>query len=378
MKRLTLVLAALALSASLMQAGDGKKKYGKTSFDWSVGFEYFFDNTEYDRSDNIFLPSETIHAVTFSPEVGVVVKQNDAITHSLRVGLDLVRQLGSGEPIREIFDDILIYYNLQAKFRNGGRFDAVFGMFRRDFYAGDYLGVILSVKNAFFDDITEGMLFRYRNEGFYAELGLDWMGMYGDSKYPDRRERFQVLSSGDWRFAGDFHFKWLGSFYHFACSPNQPNVVDNHTVIPSFEWNTDSVLDRLWLNAGGVFTYQYDRNFADAPVMPMGLLSRQGASKWGVSLENLFYWGDDLQPFYNKYGGELYPGEGIFRTSCGKPAVSDRVVLSYSPKIAKWLDLSVSAIFDFGTPIPALNVPAYRGCQQVVNVKFNLEKISLP
>jgi len=288
--------------------------------------------------------------------------------------VDITKHTGEGLPVSDLFNELVIYYDIQASFRNRASFEALAGCFPRNNFEEDYNGPLYSIQNLFLDSNVEGMLFKYKAENIYAELGLDWMGMMGDASHPDRRERFQVLSSGDWRFFGEFHLKWQGSFYHFACSPDSPNVVDNHTIIPAFEWRTDKVLDQLYVNAGGVFTYQRDRDVAGSRTSPMGLISRQGVSKWGIHFDNMFYWGDDLQPFYSQYGSELYFGEGIFRTHSDKPSVADRIVLSYSPRIAKWLDLSVAAIFDFGSPLPSLGVPAYRGCQQVVKLRFNIER----
>jgi len=366
---LSIMTASLAILAS---AGDGKDN---VKFDYAASLDYMFENQEYSKSNELFIPSMTVHAVRLTPEIGAMLTQNKNLVHRIRLGVDITKHTGEGLPVSQLFNELVLYYDVQAMFRNGSTFEGLAGCFSRRQYEGDFSGPLFSISNLFLDNNVEGLLFKYRAKCFYTELGLDWMGMLGNDQYPDRRERFQILSSGDWRFAGDFHFKWLASFYHFACSPNNPRVVDNHSLIPSFEWkNENNVLDLLYLNVGGVFTYQNDRAMEDGLTLPMGLLSKQGISKWGVHLDNLFYLGDDLQPLYSKYGPDLYFGEGIFRTGVGKPSVADRLTVSYSPQIAKWLDLSVAAIFDFGSPIPDLNIPAYRGCQQVIKVRFNIER----
>jgi len=367
-----LILSIFAASiAALAYAGDGKDNI---KFDYAASLEYMFENQEYSKSNEVFIPSMTIHAVRLTPEIGVRATQNSNLVHRLRLGVDITKHTGEGLPVGQLFNELVLYYDVQAKFRNGASFEGLAGCFSRRYYESDWGGVLFSISNLFLDNNVEGLLFKYRAKNFYTELGLDWMGMLGNEQYPDRRERFQILSSGDWRLVGDFHFKWLGSFYHFACSPNNLHVVDNHSILPSFEWKNEAILDLLYVDAGGVFTYQNDRETEGSLTFPMGFLSRQGISKWGVRLDNLFYWGDDLQPFYSTYGSELYFGEGIFHTCCSKPSISDRLVLSYSPKLAKWLDLSVAAIFDFGSPNAKLNITAYRGCQQVIKVRFNIER----
>ena len=366
------IAVALILFAATFSAG-------AQHFDWNVNFDYLFRNYEYDRSGNVYDDSYTLHAARLTPEAGLLIKQKSNVFHRLRAGIDIFKEMGEGRENIQLFREMLLYYNVEAAFSNGGRFEAVAGCFPRRFSEGDFVGPYFDDDIIFYDNNLEGMFFKYRNRHIFAELGLDWPGMLGDIANPSRRERFQVLSSGLWNFAGPFNFGWTGSFYHFACSPESPNVVDNHMLNPYLEWQPFSFMDVLRISVGGIFTYQCDRMNANVPVFPMGFYSRQTFGKWGIVVDNHFYYGDDLMPFYDYrftgdiYGRELYMGDLGFRTRFGRPSWADYFRLKYEPRLTNWLDLSIALSFYFGEASEILGTPVYRGCQQSVALRFNLD-----
>lgn len=371
MKKIALILLLIAESALLRAQ----------KLEWNVNFDYLFRNYEYDRSGEVYDRSYTLHAVRLTPEFGLLVKQKDNVYHRLRAGIDIFKEMGEGLAAKDLFKEVVLYYNVEAAFRNGGRFQAVAGSFPRAFSEGDYIGPFFDDDVYFYDNNLEGMFFKYRNRHIYAELGLDWPGMLGDAANPARRERFQVLTSGLWNFAGPFSLGWSGSFYHFACAPDYANVVDNHMLNPWVEWSPFSFLDELKIAAGGIFTYQCDRVRTDQPVFPMGFYSGQTFKKWGVSIENKVYFGDDLMPYYSAsfagkaYGSDLYLGDLGFHTRLDHPSWADYLNVKYSPKISAWLDLAVVLSFRFGEASPDLKTPVFRGWQQGVSLKVNLDAL---
>ena len=349
-------------------------------FDWNINFDYNFSNYEYDRSSEIFEDSYTLHAARITPEAGVLIKQSPSVFHRVRAGVDIFKQMGEGLSIPNLFKELVFYYDVEAAFRNGGRFEALAGSFPRRYSDGDYNWLLFDDDNLFFDNNIEGILLKYHNRHIFAELGLDWPGMLGDDSHPVRRERFQVFSAGLWNFAGPFSLGWIGSFYHFACSPFSPNVVDNHMLNTSLEWTPFSMMDDLKITAEGVFTYQCDRHHGMDLRFPMGFLSRQMVAKWGVVIDNRFYFGDDLMPFFDtaysglSYGKDLYMADLSFHTRLDHPGWSDFVSLKYEPKIADFLNLSVSLSFFFGEP-PSASCPVFRGWQQSIALRANLDAL---
>ena len=365
-----LTLLSLSMVLSLPAAAQ--------KLDWNLNFDYLFRNYEFDRSSNIFEDSYTLHAARLTPEVGVLVKQDASVFHRVRAGVDLFKQMGEGLKAADLIGEPVLYYDAEAAMRGGGRFEALAGIFPRRYCEGDYVGLYFDDDILFYDNNLEGILLKYRNNKVFAELGLDWPGKIGDDAHPSRRERFQVFTAGLWNFAGRFSFGWTGSFYHFANSPTNHNVVDNHMLNPWLEWAPFSFMDELRITAGGVFTYQCDRQHDMDLRFPMGFLSRQVVSKWGIVLDNQFYFGDDLMPFFETkfsdfpYGTELYRGDLAFHTRLSGPGWFDMVNLKYEPSLTRWLKLSVAFSFFLGEP-PASSCPVFRGWQQSVGLRVDLD-----
>lgn len=359
--------------------------------DYNIDFQYIFNNHEFDASSEKFDPSFTLNAARLTPSFGCRIEQNRHIHHRVMVGLDLYKNMGEGVRADDLRREMTIYYDIDAWFRNKGHFGAIAGMYPRAFMEGDYVGPFFDDCLLFTDCNMEGMAFKYRNERIYAEIGLDWMGMLGDIEHPLRRERFQVLSSGDWNFAGNVSLGWRGSFYHFACSPQSPNVIDNHMLHPYLKWSPDTWLDELSVCAGVVASYQRDRRASSEPTILCGALVSQKLSKWKVGIDNTFYFGPDLMPLYDnsyggvKYGSDLYFGDECYHTQADGDSWCDILKLYYKPKLSKFVSISVATIFHIGQPS---DQPAMRGSQQVVSLHLNLdalrpqprpyEKIKLP
>ena len=355
---------------------------GAQKLDWNVNFDYLFRNYEYDRSHNVYDDSYTLHAARLTPEIGLLIKQNSSVYHRIRAGVDILKDMGEGKRNLDMFQEMVFYYNVEALLDNGGRFEAIAGCFPNTFPEGDGVGPYFDDDYIFYNNNLEGMFFKYKNKHIFAELGLDWPGMLGDIEHPFRRERFQVMTAGSWNFAGDFNFCWTGSFYHYACSPNAPNVVDNHMVNPWIEWEPFSFLDELRLDLGGIFTYQCDRAAGMKPLFPMGLYSRQVFGKWGFAIDNYFYFGDDLMPLSSgSYNGipyeDLYFGDRGFHTLFDRPSWVDYFHIKYEPELraCPWLSLSVVLSFHLGEPSEKLDTPVFRGWQQGVELRVNLDSL---
>ena len=360
-------------------------------FDYNVNFDYLLNNCEHGISryfiDGVpYYPyqySHTLHGVRLTPEAGVLLTQTPSLFHRLRVGIDVFKQMGEGRENLGLFREIILYYNIDAMFPGGGRLEGFAGCFPRRFCSGTgYWGPVFDSEYAWLDNNIEGFLVKYsRSSKIRAELVLDWPGMGGDAASPWRRERFQALTDGSWRFAGDFYLGWTGSFYHFAKAPNLDNVVDNHLLNPRLEWAPFTWLDEFRLELGGIFTYQCDRAVSSSVQFPMGLWSRQTVGKWDVTLSNRFYWGDDLMPLYDgsmsgvPYGRDLYHGAAGFHTLSSVPGWADWLTLAYCPRIAKWLSIDVAFTFHFGTPSGSLGFGVFRGCDQRLGVRVDLDTL---
>ena len=351
-------------------------------FDYNVNFDYILGNYEYDASGKFYHPSYTLHAVRLTPEAGLLLPQNKNVFHRLRVGADFVHQMGAQTGNESLLGEIIFYYNAEARFVNGGTLVANVGCFPRKYLENDsYRGVFIDDDILYQDSNLEGVFVKYsRSKRIRAELALDWSGKLGDASSPLRRERFQILTDGSWRFASDFYLNWTGSFYHYACSPACPNVVDNHMLYPRLEWRPFTWMDEFSLSAGGIFTYQCDRAVSMQPSLPLGLCLEQTVGKWGLSLRNRFYLGDDLMPYYESsyngvpYGRSLYFADPAFHTRIDTPSWADWVSLRYEPSITKWLRLGAEITCQLGDG-SQYGGGIFRGWQQSLRLVLDLEPL---
>ncbi len=346
--------------------------------DWNVRLDYMLCNYEYERSHRAYDNSYTLHAVRLSPEAGILIRQNDSLFHRVRVGADFYHDMGSGISVPGTLRELLYYYSIEAVTRGGGYIGAVAGVFPRQFAEGKYAGPFFDDDILFQDNNMEGVFFKYRNARFYTEAGFDWPGMKSPD-VPERRERFQLLTSGEWNFAGDFNLGWTGSFYHYSMSALYLNVVDNHMLNPWVEWAPKGRAEGFRLAAGALLTYQCDRKASPEPSTPLGFYSRQSFSRWNLILDNHFYYGDDLMPFYESsyngkaYGRDLYFGDMAFHTRLDHPGWADFLTVKYMPRLSEWLDICVAVSLRFGEASESLGSPVFRGWQQSLAVRLNLE-----
>lgn len=344
--------------------------------DWSLDFEYFFDNSEFDRSFNVTDRSATLHAARLTPRVGAYLPQGDNITHTLLLGIDLYKDMGATPAAKGLFGEPSFFYKLDAKFRNEGRFTAVAGSFPRSFAEGEYHGAFFDEAYMFEDNNLEGLLFKYNDTKVHAEIALDWMGKRGDRDNPSRRERFSILTHAAWNFLGDFTIGLTGNFYHYACSEYKKNVIDNHTFYPFLQYAPKiDVLDELIVDIGPLISYQRDRSLDPKAVIPIGLQSIQKIRYKGLFFENWFYYGDDMQPYHFLGEKDLYPGESDYHIMTGHKSFIDCFALGYSRKIGSRAEVLAGLAFHFGEGFELAGkwISPYRGSQQFISLRFSLE-----
>ena len=340
-------------------------------WDYDADFESYFDNREFDYRHVNYSTSMTINAARLTPWVGLRIPQKDYVVHSLRLGADLRRNMGEQLPASSAIGELLFYYNVDARLRRG-RISGTFGIYPRKMTEGEYSYAFMSDSLRFFDNNLEGMLMKWRSPRLYAEIGCDWMGMYGQG----RRERFKIFSAGSWQLQDGLSAGWAAVMYHYAGSVGQPGVVDNHLLNPyiRYDFSNSTSLDELSIKFGGLLSYQWDR-LVDEACLPMGAEIEVDMRYRKLGLRNSLYVGDDLMPYYSrerygtKYGSELYSGSPFYRGGRGY----DRLEMYWEPQIAAWLRLNVSLVFHLTD-----EKQPFSGWQQKVSLIFDLDSYRHP
>ena len=366
MKRLPLIFAfaTICLGAAAQQ------------FKYDVKFDYIFLNSEFDRSSNVFEKSGTLHAARLTPLVGADWNQGGLARHSIRVGVDLFKNMGEGLPAGDVFREVLLYYNADVPVRRyRGTFSAIAGVFPRSFSEGLYSDAFFSDDVRYLDNNFEGMFFKYSNPTVYADLGLDWCGMKGLT----RREAFRIMSSGKVDLFGTslFAFGWAASMFHYAGSETVRGVVDNTMVNPYLLLDFSSAIgvSNLSLRTGPIVTYQWDRVHDQEKHMPWGLESVLTIQERAFGIEDTFYWGDDLYYYDDKYGASVYYGEPFYSWPMEGRSWMDKLAVFYQPRIADCVNLRVALEFFFGKAMEDCP-PVYRGTNQILTFIFDLDKLT--
>ncbi len=283
------------------------------------GFDTFFDNTEYTGTK--LGASETTFAARFSPKIGLQWNEKN----SLVIGADIYANFGEQDKFFSKARPQLYYRFATPKVK------ALAGIFDRKELKGYYSEVFLSDVARFYENRVQGFMGQYLGEHGYVELSIDWCGMYSR----EAREKFRILSAGRYNFGKQQHLYggYALQVFHYAGSEQiSGNVVDNIIVNPYLGTRFNAFFD-FDIKLHYILTMQRDRAVESRMQMPQGAMLQMRMSRWGLYLEELFYVGDNLMPYYytsqtqtfpQGYGADLYYGNSVF-ASGGKLLSDTRI-----------------------------------------------------
>lgn len=339
MKRRLYTVLLLTFLSTLSLCAQGK-------FFTGSGLNYVFDNHEFARSHNAYIPSETIHFVRVTNLFGWTFVQSENLTYNLVFGADLVKQMGTKVgALRDIVDDIPIFF--ESNFNDGNKtFTAVVGSYPRKLVKGLYSELLMSEETLETDFNLDGAYLGYSKGGFTTELALDWMGKYGNT----RKERFQILSYGSWNAIPALSLGWAGSFYHYAGSVQAPGVVDNHHLqaFIKYDFAAESEYSELSLKLSALGSYQRERLLDDLR-LPFGGEIEAKAQWKSFGFRNVTSYTEDMLPFYDwtDSAGNLY-GDMLYRGSKFYKGFYDLTELYWAPRITRRLDVKLSLRYHWG------------------------------
>ncbi len=371
MKLYKLFVPLLAiLTVSMADARD--KETLRIAYD--VDFDMNFDNREFYKS--AFSRSMTIFGARMTPSLGLFVQNEDGVSHSIMAGIDIMKDFGSSRSsLKEALHEPVIYYRLEKEF---DRMDMELyaGMFSRKKSEGLYSEAFFSDSLKFYDNNLEGILVKFMLPKAYYEIGCDWMGHYGQTQ----RERFMIFSSGEGQVAPVLTLGYSGYMYHFAGSREVQGVVDNILINPYARLDFSSLtgFQVLSFRFGWLQGFQNDRRNIGHYVRPGGGEFDMEIRKWNVGVKNSMFYGTDMMPYYDyedgggfKYGTGLYFGDPFYRIhddGTEGRGLYDRFEVVWNPYVSACLDIKVRALFHF-------HGSHYSGCQQMVSLNFNLDKL---
>ncbi|MDR1584746.1 MAG: hypothetical protein LBS07_01030 [Prevotellaceae bacterium] len=296
MKKLRIV--CLILTA--WQLGLGSKAQSLEA-KWRVGFDYFFDNTEFESST--LTDDRTMSAVRLSPEA----EFSWSGKHHLFAGFSALRNTGS----RSFADHVtpLAYYLFKE-----ANVQLYAGIFPRNELLSNYSDFFFQDSVRYYVPAMQGIFWQMgkRDDSFF-NLWLDWTG----KQSPVQHESFFLGASAYKKF-NLFFLDFQSYLFHFAKTlpPNDgQHVCDNALLQLSagLKWNKLSVFDDVILSAGGLAGFERERNVEGQTYMPIGLVLRAKADFWKLSVDNRLYLGDKRMNMYGKFGSALYWGNPFLR-----------------------------------------------------------------
>ena len=341
---------------------------GRNRFEWEydADFQYIFDNREFAASNGAYTPSGTIHTVVFTPTVGFSIQQDRRVHHRVVAGVEFAHDMGM-RTWRELPQEPILYYDAHVRARRG-RFEGLAGVFPRRFLEGTYSEAFFSDSTKFCDRNLEGALLKWRSDRFYAELGLDWMGKVRGMQ----RERFQIMTAGEWNATSWLSLGWTGSLFHYAGSNIVRGVVDNQLLEPwiKADFSRRTSWRELSLQAGLMMGYQWDRKQDENMEYITGGEFVLTARRYSFSLQNTCYFGSNLMPLYGRqdiagitFGHQLFFGNPFYRST-----FYDRVECAWEPQISPYLTLRLAARMHF-------HINGFVGWQQQFTLRLNLDAL---
>lgn len=311
---------------------------------WDIDFDARFDNREYGDPSKMSAPSGTIFGANLMPEVGLAWGYGN----SLMVGANLHADMGSDK----FFDnpEFVAYYNY---FSEVSRLKASFGLFPRNKILGRYSRATFDDTYAYYHPTIEGALVQYIGDSWYAELACDWNGLRSTS----RREKFTLLFSSE----AHKNCTYAGlniMLHHHASSDTATGVVDNGLANVYIGLSLGSLLnfDQATIQASWLQGYQNDRRHIGTPALPGGYELTLRLRKNSIGLENTFYKGDNLMPYWdlpyedaagNIYGSALYSGDPFYRIGGGRSDFYNRLEFYYQPQLKDGVSLRIASIHHY-------------------------------
>lgn len=335
---LLLTFAAMATGAAAQQLVLG------------VDFDTRFDNREY--SGMSYDTSETLFSARLTPQIGLRWDKRN----TLMIGVDLMQNFGDDSKFLTEAKPLMWYQFESPKVLTAA------GIFTRTKLRGDYNEAFFDRAYLFYHNRIQGVMGQYRTERGFVEMAIDWEGMQSDT----RREKFRILSGGQYNWK-HLYGGYALSLIHFAKTSDPAEgegVVDNILVNPygGVRFNAYFNFD---IRLGYLQSLQRDRHLENGWVTPKGGMLDIRMSRWGVTLGNMLYVGQNMMPFYDKYGATLYTNCVFFGT---RDNIYNRTEISYDRRFFNdTLGVRAGLFFHYDG--------ASLGMQQMLEVSVRLQKI---
>ena len=251
------------------------KSHSQT-FEWSTGFQGFFDNREY---FNEYTYDETMFGARVFADAGFAIDEHNRF----RFGLNYLYEFGSKGDL--IAPDITLYYNAEK-----GPLKFYLGAFPRMGIINQPLILLTDTLN-YYRPNTEGMFLEFSKGWFRHNIWIDWTGRQS----ADRRETFLLGGTGH---IGNKLLFYEHNFlmYHYA-APSVP-IPDDHlrdngglTAVLGLNFSDFLPIDSAIISSGIAVSYDRLRNVYDTRTAT-GWLAELNLMHKGFGIHGICYLGE--------------------------------------------------------------------------------------
>lgn len=323
------------------------------NFIYNVKLDHYFDNREY---DNPYSDPQTLFGIRVSPEIGWKYVDSDNATHHIKGGIHYLQPIGS--QLNQAQFDPFVYYQYIHKGVN-----LHFGIVPYSEMIQKLPSYVMSDSLSYLYPNIQGALFQYMKERSYVEILCDWRGAQSTTT----REAFRVIVQGKYYWK-HFSFGGVSFLNHLANkAPSEPKlgVCDDYFVSPNLglHWSKSKTLDSLSFGIAYLFASTKER-ITDTKKVGQGI-QWDCFVKWKfLAIQNSFYVGNNLLPFYHKYHSGLHLGDPFYQATRYN-RTSLILYLIQRPYVQ--CQFSWNLHFTKGNPM---------GNQQLLTVHFNLDALT--
>ncbi len=281
-------------------------------------FTTLFDNKEYATME--FNDSWTLFSARLTPKIGMKwAERNELI-----LGLDMVQDFGSDSKILSDIN-IQLYYGYSSP-----RLRLIAGIFPREEMRGLSSQLFFDREYRYYHNRINGILARYegKNKEYSRNSFIEFAFDYTGIRDKNTREAFMIISAGEYATHG-LRIGYDIMVGHYAKDDNPETaegVVDNILAVPHIGYDISAGKFGIELQLSYIQSLQRDRYYENVWLSPKGGEFYCSISRWGVTISNSIYMGENLLPHYNRYGSSLYHGSPFYQST---EKIYDAITASY-------------------------------------------------
>ncbi len=274
---------------------------GAQEVEWSVDASVLLNNRE--GGEDSYTPDQTFFFTRLAPEVGVSMIDR---THVLKGGVVWY------QPMIDDMSGYKLLPTLYYRYNGNDGWHMTVGLMPRSLMVERMPRYLWSDSLNYMQPNLRGVMAQYIKPEGYAELAVDWRQMQTDQQ----REAFTIMLNADWRLAGPLRLGGHLQYSHLAMSKirvEEQHVNDDLIINPmlSLDLSHHTALDSLRLSTGAIIAMERDRG-TDKWERPAGFLATATARWRWLELDETFYTGKGIMPFYTKYGSLLHQGDPYY------------------------------------------------------------------